>query len=167
MVGLTLAGLLAAPSAEAAPSKLQTTFRAALLRDARTTPAIKRALKAGAALVDPRPLFGDLTGDGRADAVVSVLTGGAAGAVAVYVFSTDGAAGGALRVVFRSQRLYRATAALGPDGTLTLRAPRYADGDPLCCPAKVRERSYAWAAKDRTLHATATRDVAGPPVPQG
>lgn len=151
---------LAAPAA-AAPSRVQTTFRDALLADARTTPAVKRALRSGAAFVAPRPLFGDLTGDGKADAVAPVTTGGAAGTVALYVFSTDGAAGGALRVVFRSQSLYRATVALR-ERTLRLRTPRHAPGDRLCCPARVLERTYEWSAGAQTLRVTASREIAGP-----
>ena len=140
---------------------MQSTFRAALVKDTRTTAAVRRGLRSGALFVAPRPVFGDLTGDGRADAVVPVLTGGAAGAVAVYVFSTDGASDGPLRVVYRNQSLYRAGVALQP-GALVLRLPRYARGDRLCCPAKVLERTYAWSARERTLRATGSREVDGP-----
>jgi hypothetical protein len=160
---LVLAGLAGAPSAAAKPSALQTTFRTALLADAKTTSAVKRALRSGSAFVDPKPLFGDVTGDGKSDAVVSVVTGGAAGAVALYVFSTDGAADGKLRAIFRSQALYRAAAELEPEGTLVLRTPSYAEGDLLCCPAKVRERTYAWVAKAHELRPKgAARVTPGP-----
>jgi hypothetical protein len=165
VLAVAVAAAAVAPAAVAAPSTLQTTFRTALLEDAKTTSAVKRALRSDAALVDPRPAFGDLTGDGRSDAVVSVTTGGAAGTIAVYVFSTDGAADGKLRAVFRSQQLYRATPAIQDDRTLLLSTPRYAAGDPLCCPAKLLERTYAWVAKDHVLRATGSREVDGPKPP--
>jgi hypothetical protein len=165
LLALATALVVAVPVAGAAPSKLQTTFRAALLGDARTSKAIKDALTSGAAIVDPTPVFADLTGDGKSDAVVPVVTGGAAGAVAIYVFSTDSAKDGALRVVYRNQELYRASVAVGGDHALTLHLPRYAAGDALCCPAKVVERTYAWVPKAQTLRATGSREVAGPGAP--
>ena len=81
----TAVGLLgAAPGAALAQGSPQRFFRKALLADARTTPTVRAALRSGAVFVDPAPLLTvDLTGDGRADAVVPVLTGGAAGTIAV------------------------------------------------------------------------------------
>ena len=67
------------------------------------------------AIVDPRSGFVDVTGDGRQDALILVSTGGAAGAVALYVFSTHGQAAEqtddqtSLKVVFRLQSLYGAS----------------------------------------------------------
>ena len=169
LAALALAGSLAVPAAAGAPTPLQTTFRTSLLADAKTSSAVKRALRSGAAFVDAKPTFGDLTGDGRTDAVVSVTTGGAAGAIAIYVFSNDGPAGGKLAVVFRSQQLYRATAVVqvAQDArVLVLRLPRYASGDPLCCPARIVERTYAWVAAARTLRPTGSREVGGPQPPR-
>ena len=58
--------------------------------------------------MNDRVKFSDLTGDGRADAVVMIASGGAAGNVAVYVFSTEGLAADAdLRAVYRGEGLYR------------------------------------------------------------
>lgn len=161
-----LAAIVIAP-ASGAPSPLQTTFKSALLGDAKTSNAIRSALTSGAAIVDPHPVFADLTGDGKSDAVVPVITGGAAGAIAVYVFSTDGAADGKLRAVYRNQELYRAAVAVNADHTLTLKLPQYAPGDALCCAARVVQRTYAWVAKAQTLRATGSRTVAGPTAPGG
>ena len=61
-----------------------------LLKDADTTSGVKRLLRTDAGFVSPTPVFADLTGDGKSDAVVTVENGGAAGAVAVYVLSADG-----------------------------------------------------------------------------
>ena len=103
---------LALPTATAAaqapqPSP-QALFEATILADPRTTDAIAAMLRSDAAHVTSRPTFADLTGDRREDAVVTVVSGGAAGAVAVYTLSSDGTKSGRLRVVFRTQSLFRA-----------------------------------------------------------
>src|SRR5689334_17966093 len=74
-------------------------FRDELLKDAKTTSAVKSLLKRNAGFVDANVQFADLTGDTKSDAVVTVTDGGAAGGRAVYVFSIDGAT--TLRVVYR------------------------------------------------------------------
>src|SRR5256885_16342082 len=58
----------------------QELFRDVLLKDADTTSGVKRLLRTNAGFVSPTPLFADLTGDGKSDAVVTVENGGAAGA---------------------------------------------------------------------------------------
>jgi hypothetical protein len=156
------AGLVLSGGSSAAPTKSQELFEKTLLADAKTTPAIKSLLSTRGGFVAPDLTFGDLTGDGRSDAIVSVDTGGVAGAVAVYVFSTDGeAADSPLRAVYRSQRLYRAsTEVVG--NTLVLRTPHYAPGDDICCPAKIVQHTYAWNAHDKTLRQRSAVDVAAP-----
>jgi hypothetical protein len=153
--------LVLSGGSSAKPSKSQTLFRTTLLEDAKTTPGVKRALRDGG-IVAPEIQFQDVTGDGRSDAVVTVETGGAAGAVAVYVFSTHGkAADSPLRAVYRSQQLYRASIQVSA-GTLILRTPRWASGDDLCCPAKVFERVYAWNDAASTLKQRSSQELAGP-----
>jgi len=145
----------------AAPTKSQTLFRTSLLADAKTTNAVKRLLTDGGGLVAPDIAFSDLTGDGRLDAIVIVETGGAAGAVALYLFSTHGmAADSALRVVYRSQRLYRASGEVS-GSALNVRTPRYAAGDDVCCPAKILERTYSWSETAKTLLRRSAREVDG------
>ncbi len=165
-----LAGLLAAVAASllltggssAAPSKSQALFKKTLLADAKTTSDVKRLLGEGGGFVAPDISFEDLTGDGRTDAIVLVDTGGVAGAVALYVFSTDGAAEDSdLRVVYRSQRLYRTSTEV-VDAALILRTPRFAEGDDVCCPAKIVERTYAWSAGSRTLRQRRSQELPGP-----
>jgi len=146
----------------AKPSAPQTLFEKTLLEDEQTTPAIKDLFQARGGFVAPEMVFADLTGDGRSDAVVLVETGGIAGAVAMYVFSTDGEAEDSpLRAVYRSQRLYRASVAVA-DAALILRTPRYAQGDDVCCPAKIVERVYAWSANGKTMVQRSSREVPGP-----
>lgn len=159
--GLAVA-LLASGGSSAAPSKSQSLFKKTLLDDTKTTSAIKALLRDGGGIVAPDITFADLTGDGRSDAVVLVETRGVAGAVALYVLSTDGESEDSdLRAVYRSQRLYRASAEFA-DGTLIVRTPRYAEGDDVCCPVKVVERVYAWSAGSKTLTRRSTREVDGP-----
>ena len=91
-------------------------------------------LRSGRGFVEPHPAFADVTGDGKADALVRVMTGGAAGAVAVYVLSTDGTTGSDLRVVMRNQRLYRATLKVNGAHNLVVRVPVFAAGDDAVLP---------------------------------
>jgi hypothetical protein len=154
--------LLLSVESTAEPSKSQQLFRKMLLDDPKTTGAIKRLLRNRGGFVDPAIEFADLTGDGRSDALVLVDTGGAAGAVALYVFSTHGQdADSPLRVVYRSQQLYRASAHV-VDATLVLRAPRFVEGDELCCPAKIVERVYVWSDAAGTLKQRSSRELPGP-----
>ena len=165
-----LAGLLVAVAAtllvtggsSAAPTKSQALFAKTLLADAKTTSDVKKLLGEGGGFVAPDVTFEDLTGDGRSDAVVLVDSGGVAGAVALYVFSTHGeSARSDLRVVYRSQRLYGASAEV-TDATLVLRTPRFAEGDDVCCPAKIVQRTYAWSAGAKTLRQRRSQELPGP-----
>ena len=155
------ATLLTTGGSSAAPSKSQSLFKKTLLADAETTSAVKNLLRSGG-IVAPDIAFADLTGDGRSDAVVLVDTGGVAGGVALYVFSTDGEAQESdLRAVYRSQRLYRASAEI-VDARLVVRAPRFTEGDDVCCPAKVVQRTYAWNDRDRALRLRSSEEMKGP-----
>lgn len=154
--------VLSAGSSSAEQSKSQALFRKTLLDDPKTTSSVKALLTGGGGFVAPDIVFADVTGDGRSDALVLVESGGAAGAVAFYVFSTDGrAADSPLRAVFRSQRLYRAT--VEPEGTtVKLRTPKYAKGDEVCCPAKITQKEYAWSASAKALQHQDTIAFDGP-----
>ena len=154
-------GLLSTGGSSAEPSKSQTLFRQTLLDDAKTTSAVKNLLRGGG-IIAPDIEFADLTGDGRSDAVVLVETGGVAGAVALYVFSTDGEAEESdLRAVYRSQRLYGASAEVA-DGGLVVRTPRFTAGDDVCCPAKVVERRYGWNKRAQTLRLRSSDEMDRP-----
>lgn len=154
--------LFHAAMAPAKPSAPQALFEKTLLEDERTTPAIKELFQSRGGFVAPEVVFEDLTGDGRSDALVLVETGGLAGAVALYVFSTDGEAEDSpLRAVYSSQRLYRATAEV-VDATLVLRTPRYAQGDDVCCPVRIVQRVYVWNAKAKTMRRRSSRELPGP-----
>lgn len=154
--------LIATGGSTAAPTKSQALFKKTLLADDATTAAVKELLSDRGGIVAPEITFADLTGDGRSDAIVLVDTGGVAGAVALFVFSTDGEAQDSdLRAVYRSQRLYRATIEVA-DATLIVRTPRFVEGDDVCCPVKVVQRVYAWSAGNRALRLRSSEEVAGP-----
>lgn len=156
------ATLLVTGGSSAAPSKSQALFDKTLLADVKTTDDVKKLLSDGGGFVAPDITFEDLTGDGRSDAIVLVDTGGVAGAVALYVFSTDGeSAESDLRVVYRSQRLYRASAEVA-NAELILSTPRFVEGDDICCPAKIVQRTYVWSPGNKTLRQRSSREIAGP-----
>lgn len=135
-------------------------FRAAILKDAKTASPIKKLLKDNAGFIDPASQYGDLTGDGKPDAVVRVDTGGAAGAVAVYVFTAEGSKAGKLHIVYRNQQQYRVTAKI-VNGAMTLSRPVWATGDDVCCPGTLREQDYLWDASAKTMRRDGPgRDVA-------
>jgi hypothetical protein len=160
---LALSAVLALSSGSSAePTKSQELFTKTLLDDAKTTTAIKKLLTDGGGFVAPDIVFSDITGDERSDALVLVETGGLAGAVAFYVFSTDGeAADSPLRAVFRSQRLYRASVEPAA-GTLKLRTPKFAQGDDVCCPSKIGQREYTWSTSAKTLQVQDSIEFDGP-----
>jgi hypothetical protein len=136
----------------------QALFRDLLLKDQATASGVRRLLSTNAGFVSRAPQFADLTGDGKMDAVVTVENGGAAGVVAAYVLSADGAADGSLRAVFRSQSLYQGRTRLGAP-TLTVIVPAFARGDDVCCARRSTERDYAWDPRTQTLTRRATRTV--------
>lgn len=161
---LAAAGVLTAGSpAGAAQTPSQKVFTQKLIDDAKTSSGVKKMLQAKTAIVDPRSGFVDVTGDGRQDALILVSTGGAGGAVALYVFSTHGQKAGdddgtSLKVVFRLQSLYDATLRISGT-TVTVLEPRWERGDDLCCPKQLRERDYAFDAKALTFRRTADKDI--------
>ena len=126
------------------PTRSQTFFRDRLIEDRRTLAPLRAALRDGSVFVDRKITFADLTGDDKDDAVVRLHSGGAAGAVAVYVFSTHGAK--SLRVKYRAQRLSQASVRVR-DGAVSFRTATYEPGDELCCPAKLVETSLRWTGE--------------------
>ena len=139
------------------PTRSQTFFRDRLVDDKRTIAPIRAALEDGSAFVDRSIVFADLTGDDKDDAVVRVQSGGAAGAVAVYVFSAHGSR--SLRVRHRAQKLSQASVAVR-DGALSYRSAVYEAGDELCCPSKLVETELEW--EDGKFVVASRREVDGP-----
>jgi hypothetical protein len=155
---LVLVPLALALLPEDGPARLteqQRVLRAALLDDPGTTATLKAGLREGRLFPDRRSGLVDVTGDGRTDAIVLVTTGGAAGTVALYILSSDGAR--ALRPVLRLQALHRATLRVR-EGTVTVVEPQWTAGDDLCCPKALRERDYGWRPASSRFVRTAVRD---------
>jgi hypothetical protein len=159
LVALACACLLAVAPAGAQDQTPQSLFRDVLLKDAKTASGVKRLLNTNAGFVSPAPVFADLTGDGKSDAVVTVENGGVAGAIAAYVLTAEGSSNGDLRVAFRSQSLYQGRVRVsGP--TLTVAEPLWSRGDDVCCPRRASERDYAWDAAKKAFTRRASRTVA-------
>ena len=167
-LALFVAGLaLAAPApALAEQTATQRFFSERLQADRRTDAEIKDLLRSRQGFVDRTVIFKDLTGDDRADAIVRVQSGGALGAVALYVLSTDtGRKGSGLKVVFRSQRLRRAQTRVR-DGVLRYRSSRPQPGDELCCPTAVAETRLRWRERRHRFTVVERREIA-PAEPWG
>jgi hypothetical protein len=160
-LAIALAGLaLAAPAATAAETQTQRFFSDRLQADKATSAEIKDLLRTRQGFVDRTVVFRDLTGDERADAIVRVQAGGADGAVALYVFSTDtGVRNSGLKVVFRSQALRRAQTRVR-DGVLRYRSARPQPGDDLCCPAAVSETRVRWRERMHKFTVAERREAA-------
>ena len=160
-----LAALCGPAPASAQGTQTQAFFEQRLLADHLTSSAIKTLLRRGGGFVDRGVVFRDLTGDKRDDAVVRVHSGGAAGVVAVYVFSTANRKNGKLRVIFRSQSLMRASTRV-LKGVLSYRTSRYEPGDELCCPARITQSTLAWNRRERRLRVRERVTFAPPPQAQ-
>jgi hypothetical protein len=164
-----LATLLAlvwgAAPASAQKTQTQTFFEQRLLNDRLTTKAIKTLLRSEGGFVDRGVVFRDLTGDKRDDAVVRVHSGGAAGVVAVYVFSTANRKGGKLRAIFRSQSLMRASTRV-LKGVVSYRTSRYEPGDELCCPARLIQSTLEWDGDERRMRVRERVTFVPPPEAQ-
>jgi hypothetical protein len=156
---------LGAPAPAPAQDATQRFFEERLLQDRKTSSAIKTLLRTNSGFVDKAVVFRDLTGDKRDDAVVRVHSGGAAGVVAVYVFSTANRKGGKLRVVFRSQSLMRASTRV-LKGVVSYRTSRYEPGDELCCPARITQSTLGWVASERRFRVRERVTFAPPPEAQ-
>lgn len=163
VLAATLALLGATAPSHAEPTQSQKFFTERLLADSQTSKAIKDLLRDGGGFVDPSVVFRDLTRDKRDDAVVRIHSGGGAGVVAVYVFSTDTRRSGTgLRAVFRSQRLVRASTGVSK-GVMTYRTANYAPADELCCPSQLVETSLRWITKTRSFRIGERRTITPSP----
>jgi len=160
LVALACAGLLVgAPAlAQNQGETPQDLFKKVLLADPNLASGVKRLLSSGAGFVSPSPVFADLTGDGKSDAVVTVDNGGVAGRVAAYVLSGEGSPKGDLSVMLRSQSLYQGRVRVS-GATLTIAQPVWARGDDVCCPRHASERDYAWDGAKKAFVRQASRTV--------
>lgn len=164
--------LVAAPVVPAAAEQTQPQklFRKRLLNDRAVSAEIKQVLRSGG-FVDRDIRFGDLTGDGKSDAVVLVNQGGSAGRIAIYIYSShrtgrsDGGGGTELRIHYKNQHLYRARASvkgMGPErpqGAVVHRTPIYDPGDELNDPGAERVVEVRWRPRRNRFGIASTRVV--------
>lgn len=158
---LACAAAALAAGAAAKPTSAQKLFADKLLDDPDVARDVKTRLRKGG-FVDRRIEFVDLTGEGKSDALVMVHSGGSAGRVAVYVFSAGG--GTKLRIVYRNQRLYRATARVlaahdERPASILYTVPLFEPGDELCCPSARRETELRWSSSKRRFGVATRRTV--------
>jgi hypothetical protein len=158
LVAVVCACLLAGVPASAQDETPQELFKKVLVADPKLASGVKRLLDTNAGFVSPTPVFADLTGDGKSDAVVTVDNGGAAGVVAAYVLTAEGSAKGDLQVALRNQSLYQGRVRVSGT-TLTIAEPLWSRGDDVCCPRRATERDYAWDAAKKAFTRRATRTV--------
>ena len=159
-----VAAALLAPAVAVAKDQTQQFFEQRLLADKRTSKTIKELLQRGG-FVDKSVAFKDVTGDKRDDAIVRVNSGGANGAVAVYVFSTANKKGGKLKVIFRSQKLMRASTRVRK-GVVTYQTARYEPGDELCCPTRITQSTLGWDNDERRFRVRERVTFEPPPEAQ-
>ena len=155
---VALAAAVPAAAQTATTDGAQPLFTRLIRDDPATSTAVRDALTGHRAFVSPEVAFADLTGDGKQDAVATVETGGAAGAVAVYLFSADGATDGQLRAVYRSQRLFRALVRTN-GATLLVRTPLYGPGDEICCASQLLQRTLTWSPKAQRMVLRSTQHL--------
>ena len=171
-LAIALLVLVAAPVVPAAAEQTQPQklFRKRLLNDRAVSAEIKQVLRSGG-FVDRDIRFGDLTGDGKSDAVVLVNQGGSAGRIALYVYSShrtgrrDGGGGTELRIHYKNQHLYRARASVRgmgpkrPQGAVIHRTPIYDPGDELSDPGAERVVEVRWRVRRARFGIASTRTV--------
>ncbi len=159
-IALALLLCVAAPALPAAADQTagQKLFRKRLLNDRGVKPEVKRVLRNGG-FVDRDIRFGDITGDGKSDALVLVNEGGSAGRIALYVYSShpprnsDGGGGDMLRIRYKDQNLYRAraklkqTSAKRPNGAVVYKTPIYDPGDDLDDPGANEVVEVRWRSR--------------------
>jgi lipopolysaccharide export LptBFGC system permease protein LptF len=153
------------PGAAGSKDATQQFFEARLLADKETSSQVKKLLQSEGGFVDKNVVFKDVTDDDRDDAVVRVHSGGAAGVVAVYVFSTANKKNGKLRAIFRSEKLMRASTRVLKN-EVSYRTARYAPGDELCCPARLTQSTLAWDPDERRMRVAERVTFAPPPEAQ-
>ena len=154
-----------APALAVAKDADAAVLRAAAARRQAARARRSRSCCSGGGFVDRGVVFRDVTGDKRDDAIVRVNSGGANGVVAVYVFSTANKKGGKLKVIFRSQKLMRASTRVRK-GVVTYRTARYEPGDELCCPSHVTESTLGWDKATRRMKVVKRETFVPPPEAQ-
>ena len=85
---------------------------------------------------------GDVTDDGRTDALFAIASGGTAGNTRFGVFEGDSDGTPGALVLYK--RGYKVGLARRNDRSFEVLQPHYARNDPNCCPSSFRMRRYTW-----------------------
>jgi hypothetical protein len=169
-LALLLCVVVPAVPAAAEETRAQKLFRKRLLNDRKVKPEIKQVLRNGG-FVDRDIRFGDVTGDGKSDALVLVNEGGSAGRIALFLYSShrmrqgDGGGGDELRIRYRKQDLYRAGASMKgvsaerPQGAFVYKTPVYDPGDQLNDPGARRVVEVRWRPRRSRFGVESARTV--------
>jgi hypothetical protein len=112
-----------------------------LLSSAGVSPRVKATIRDGRfhAGID-RILFKDLTGDGTAEDIVTIFSGGTAGDIAFYVLTGEGSG---LHAIKTSNQEYKVGVRV-VGGKLQVTRPLYRQNDPNCCPAQLEITTYGY-----------------------
>jgi hypothetical protein len=165
-----LAGLLAASAAAGAvaaarhpvPDVTRLDPRVLVLRDPAASPDIRALARnppvAGAGVSRASTSYGDVTGDGRPDALVQVRSGGAAGTVAYFVYAVRD---GRVRDVLPVNDVFGADVAIVA-GRIVQRLPLWSARDAPCCPGRVAITVFRWDDGHMATQASSTRPLHGP-----
>lgn len=141
LLAIVLVLAAAAPSSAAGPQLSRAQVKSYLLRDVGVAPGVKRTIRDGRfhAGVD-RLLYADLTGDGSADTVVTIFSGGTAGDIAFYVLT---GVGSGLHAIKASNSEYKIGVQIVA-GRLQVIRPLYGATDPNCCPSHIEITTYRY-----------------------
>lgn len=140
LLALLLVLVCAAP-AIAGPHLGRAAIARYLLGDPGVSSRVKATIRNGGfhAGVD-RLIYADLTGDGRAETVVTIFSGGTAGDIAFYVLTGEGSG---LHAIKTSNQEYKIGVRI-VRGKLQVTRPLYGATDPNCCPEHLEITTYRY-----------------------
>jgi len=155
----------AAAIASAAPSGhglRHADLRALLVHDPAVSASNRRLAREGPPMdggIDrTRVSYGDLTGDGRADVVVPLFSGGTAGDIAYFVYAV---VDGRVRDILPVNNVYQVGVRI-EDHRLVERLPDFRRNDPNCCPSFVTTTVYRWSGGRLVQQSRVTRRARRP-----
>jgi hypothetical protein len=138
LVSLLLAApAIASRAVAAAPDIRSLKLKRTVLADPKVSNRVKGYVRYGGFGGIADPVYADLTGDGAADVLVPIASGGSAGIVAFYVYSYHT---GALQNLLVRNEVYRVGLRVRR-GDLVVTYPIYGSNDPNCCPSRLDRRT--------------------------
>lgn len=140
LIAVALVLTFAAPAAAGTHAD-RAEIKGFLLSSPGVSPRIKATIRDSSnhAGID-RLLFRDLTGDGTAEDIVTIFSGGTAGDIAFYVLTGEGSG---LHFLKASNQEYKIGVKVVA-GKLQVTRPLYRASDPNCCPAQLEITNYRY-----------------------